>query len=742
MTRSKPCFLMVASVLSLAVVLRADVDPAPVRKLLSDNPAGPDVPSVLTGATYRFEGPFTVSDPAGGSWPERMRGRALVDGGTFGGWWSTTQIEGEPGLVDVVFDLQRDHHVAAVEVQARGALEQIFVDIGGRPRELKAVDGRRHVVDGLDQASRLVRLSIRKSRGTLYVEEVLVYGEDLPADLSATGIRSGLRGDELVLAEGGRPTAAIVVARAAGRGIREQAHALQGFVEQMTGATLPLVDDRARGLPDVVICVGQAHLGHPGIDGGEPDLEPQRLLSMRDNMIILGGGGGPRAAERARYAVHGFLRLLGAEAYRDDPLYIVVPKRDRLAIPATGLLLEAPRFLARAPCSPMGAWSSAGGETWAMAHNWSQVVPHDRYGVDHPEYFGLIDGHRDGNVLCTAGRAVIDLFAQEAARAFAGGAGAFSLTPNDGSRTFCRCHTCVPDKDMRRPDADRLLFFANDVRLRLNELYPDFQDHRLHVLAGYGWPEHRIPPTKGVRALPGVVLWVAHQGCHAHTWDDPHCPINREWAEQMRGWRAAAPTPLGNYEYACFSNYNWDRKWSSFPVVSVRRVVHDIKAYHQAGFGWLYYESEAGRSRYKPFRWVNAYATDRAMADPGIDPDQLLRQLCDDLYGPGSAVMYEHYDLLQTRLEQTTHHAGNWYLPDPAKVYSHGRPDLDGSPWQDDITRLTALVNRAVWLARGVGGDILDRCLEAQKVWYEAVASLRSAERDKHGPKQFNDPPW
>jgi len=174
----------------------------------------------------------------------------------------------------------------------------------------------------------------------------------------------------------------------------------------------------------------------------------------------------------------------------------------------------------------------------------------------------------------------------------------------------------------------------------------------------------------------------------------------------------------------------------------MRRVVHDIKAYRDAGYGWLYYESEANWKRYQPFRWINAFAADRAMADPDLDPDKLLRKLCDDLYGPSAAVMYEYYDLLQTRLEQTAHHAGNWYLPDPAKVYSQRRPDLGGGPWRDDITHLTELVNQAVWKAHGVGGNVLQRCLEAQKVWYEAVASLSDPRRNENGPKQFSQAPW
>ena len=251
------------------------------------------------------------------------------------------------------------------------------------------------------------------------------------------------------------------------------------------------------------------------------------------------------------------------------------------------------------------------------------------------------------------------------------------------------------------------------------------------VLYTFWLEENRIPPSQGIEAQRGVVLWIAHQGCHAHHWGDSKCPLNRTLAEQIRGWIAATKHPIGVYDYSCFSNYRWDRKWARFPVVSVRRVVKDVKAYHRAGVGYIYFEAEATWPRYVPFRWVNAYAIEQALADPKVDADRLLQTLCNDLYGPAAKTMHEFYDLLQTRLDETSLHAGNWYLPDPVKVYSH-----------DDIDLLTQLVKQAVWEAQEVEGDVLRRCLESQKVWYQAVASLHDANREQNGPKEFNELPW
>lgn len=550
------------------------------------------------------------------------------------------------------------------------------------------------------------------------------------------------RGKELVLAKQGRRCAAIVIDRHASHAVREQAEALRWSIFKMTGVKLLIVDDRATGLPETVVCVGPSELtksaaSSPDQAAGTPP--KNNLVRVAGRKVILAGAVGPdprewAQKERLKYAVHTLLRTLGVRYYRNDPLYLLHPKCQRLAVPTSGVQVPPPAFLATAPNSGLDAWGSRSGAEKAVAHShiWTKIVTFEKYSKTHPEYFAEIDGKRGQvSVLCETHPEVIAIFAEAAATRFARGEVAMSLTPNDCTDSLCQCDRCIEEAGKDWKSSDRLVRFANAVRRELDRTHPEFKDRKLMILAGYGWPQQHIPPSEGVTALPGVVLWVAHQGCHTHCWDDPTCSINKKWAEQLQGWKKAAHEPIGIYEYAIYSNCNYDRKWSSFPIVSVRRTVHDIAAYRDAGVGYLYYENEAKWPRYEPFRWVNAYAIDRDMANPDIDPDKLLSTLCEDLYGPAARLMFEYYDLLQRRLEESSLHAANWYLPDPVEVYSEA-----------DIKRLGELIENAVKRCRGPGGDILERCLEAQRVWREATASMEHADRDKHEPKHFRQSPW
>ena len=566
-------------------------------------------------------------------------------------------------------------------------------------------------------------------------------GEETDKSLTDKGVDQ-----RIALIQAGTSHATIVIAHDAPDTVRRAGERLRQYIKQMTDVDLPLVTDQVAiqspaHRSQLQICVGPSELtrsevaelsADPYAPGGQ-----DAIVRHIDDKIILTGSGALNGIA-TRYAVGKFLHVLGARCYRgvpreaqDDPLYMVMPRTKELTITANLDIPVKSIFLARTPNSTLSPiWSSGGGVSWEIAHNWHGVLQASEF-ESHPEYFIMRDGNRQQGRPCESHPQIIARFASTAANAFAQGRQSFSLTPPDGTRGLCDCQRCQQAYKNPKKTADRFLIFANAVRRELDREYPHYQDHQLHILAGYGWPENLIPPSAGVVSDRGVTLWVAHQGCHAHGWDDLTCPINREWAKHLRGWMNASPQPVGIYEYSCYSNYRWDRKWASFPVVSVRRVVQDVAAYHRVGVGYVYYEAEAGWHRYVPFRWINAYAIERAMANPDLDPDALLKTLCDDLYGHAAQSMQAYYELLQRRLEETSLHRGGWYLPDPAKVYSEA-----------DVKNLTDLVNHAVWQAQETGGKDLQRCLEAQKVWFEAVVSLTDPDRDENGPKRFREAPW
>ena len=538
----------------------------------------------------------------------------------------------------------------------------------------------------------------------------------------------------------------IVIADDATDTVARLAEQLRDFIQQTIGVDLSIVkvsqlSKNESKVTPLLICVGPSRLTEDLVDtlpddpyaaGGQ-----DAIVRYEDRRVMLTGSRALKSMT-TRYAVRELLMRWGLKSYRgsdrrgnDNRLYTIVPRSSQLTIPVNLRTRVRTAFLARSPNATVEPiLSSGGGVPWEVAHNWGGIHEAGDF-ESHPEYFAFRDGKRNPGRPCTSHPVILDRLVEIAARGFATGKRVFSLTPPDGTRYLCECESCADNYNKLEKTSDRFILLANTVRALLDEKYPQFHDRFIHILAGYGWEENRFPPSPAVEALPGVVLWIAHQGCHAHHWSDPECPLNRTFAEQMRGWIAATRHPIGVYDYACYSNYRWDRKWASFPVVSVRRVVKDVKAYQRAGVGYIYFEAEATWPRYVPFRWINAYAIEQALADPHIDADALLHTLCEDLYGPASKTMYEYYDLLQTRLDETSLHAGNWYLPDPAMVYN-----------SDDVKRLTGLVKQAVWEAQDVGGDVLQRCLESQKVWYQAVASLSDEDREQNGPKEFNELPW
>ena len=311
--------------------------------------------------------------------------------------------------------------------------------------------------------------------------------------------------DAAVIVAEGVAQAAIVVAEDASEAVLRAAEELRRCIEQMTTVALPLADDASvregdAELPGLLICVGPSDLtaevsdglpGDPYAPGGQ-----DAVAKHADGKIVLTGGP-VLDGQTTEHAVAAFLRHLGAECYG-------VRHRPIMSLPATPQLTVAkdldirvqPAFLSRAPSGALEPpWSSAGGVGVSKAHNWWRVIARDLF-AGRPHLFALIDGERDdpgptrlGYTICETHPEAVDHFVDAAAEAFESGQPGFSLTPNDGVRELCQCEICIAAHGDEAVPADRMLRYANAVRAQLDQEYPRFRARKLHILAGYGYPE-------------------------------------------------------------------------------------------------------------------------------------------------------------------------------------------------------------------------------------------------------------
>ena len=141
-------------------------------------------------------------------------------------------------------------------------------------------------------------------------------------------IAGGASAGELVLAENGKSDYRIVLADDASPSTKHGAEELQSFLEQMTGAKLPIVSDQQPLGEREIILGDNAHLKAVGaaVDFASLGTEGYVIRTVGERLVIAGG-----ALRGTMYGVYGFLEdHLGCRWFA--PGVSRIPKSARLAL--------------------------------------------------------------------------------------------------------------------------------------------------------------------------------------------------------------------------------------------------------------------------------------------------------------------------------------------------------------------------------------------------------------------------
>ncbi|NUQ00673.1 MAG: DUF4838 domain-containing protein, partial [Armatimonadetes bacterium] len=469
-------------------------------------------------------------------------------------------------------------------------------------------------------------------------------------------------GAAVPLVTAGKPAAEVVVAD--GNAVAKfAATELVTLVERSTGARLPVVSAPTPDCAHVYLGAGEAAT-KAGVSVAGLAPEGFRLRTVGSELFIVGDDFGGDAAVLNRSVptragtlsgVYELLeRVAGVRFYWHDELGTIVPKRTDLTVPDLDVT-QAPHWLYRSlPYSPEGQTSKLFGRRLRLGqaygishgHNWYRILPAEKYGQEHPEYFAEIKGERQaryysghhGGQVCTSNPAVVEVFARHIIEYFDAtpAASMYSVSPNDGGG-FCECANCRAldleswgDEHPGQPVmTDRILTFYNAVAERVAAKHPD------KYLGAYIYSYYRKPPVK-TRPHPNLALVFAINSIGTH---------GEEWTRE-KAW-IDAWTALTNNFY--LYDIMWLNDWSlGLPAPVTRHAVDKLQ--HLGGTsmrgGYLYaapsYESLG------PLHYLTA----KLMWDPKADVAALESGYYADLYGPAAGEVKAWYDLLESRVRK------------------------------------------------------------------------------------------
>ncbi|MBL0158148.1 MAG: DUF4838 domain-containing protein [Bryobacterales bacterium] len=466
----------------------------------------------------------------------------------------------------------------------------------------------------------------------------------------------------LRLTENGRSAYSIVIAQDSSPSERRAAAELQRFLEEISGARLPILPDSASVRGNLLL-VGRSRLTSSlrfQIPFDQLGDEGFAIQSRGPHLAIAGG-----RLRGTMYGVYTFLEKLGCRWVAADASRI--PKRRTITLapidetqkPAFEYrevyLSEAfdQDWAARNKTNGMSTRldESTGGKIqyYPFVHTFYSILPPAEHFAQHPEYYSLIDGKRRGAQaqLCLTNPDVLRLTVAKVRQWMNEHPEAtiFSVSQNDYYGQ-CECDHCRRvTREEGGAESGPLLRFVNAVADQVALTHPG----KLIDTLAYFYSE--APPSL-TRPRPNVRVRMCPIGaCNAHPYEQ--CPHNAYIVKNLKAWAKITSNIYVWHYNANFSHY-------LLPVPDFDELAADIPMYYRNGVAGLFMQGStpAGGSE-APLR---AYVIARMLWDPRTDFWKTVDEFHEIYYGSAAPSMRAYLDLLHSLVRpQPQGEAQHWW---------------------------------------------------------------------------------
>ncbi len=473
---------------------------------------------------------------------------------------------------------------------------------------------------------------------------------------------TGLRGESLVLARGGKARARIVVAAEAPRPDRFAAEELARFLRLATGADFAVSEEPAGAGPRLFVGAGAVAAAAP--DFAPETLRPEEILIRSRNGDVCLAGGGPRGT---LYAVHEFLeREVGIRWWTASATRI--PWRPTLRV-APADLRYAPPFEYREPFWFVAfdpAWAArnkangiqAGGDDLrggrqayeGFVHTFYNLIPPDKYFAAHPEWFSELQGVRtfkDAQLCLTDEALRRELVKNLKEKLRANPAATIASVSQNDCFNPCACARCLASDEAEGGPSGTLLRFVNAVA---EDVERDFPGVAIDTLA---YQYTRRPP-RTAKPRPNVIVRLCSIECSfGRPLEDP---ANRAFLEDLEGWSRIAGR-LYVWDYTTdFSHYIQPHPNYGVLAPNLRLFARN----HVRGV----FEQGAYQSPGSEMAELRAWVLARLLWNPALDARALRKEFLDGYYGPAAGEVGTVLGLLENAVAASGDPLGCYSPPD------------------------------------------------------------------------------
>jgi hypothetical protein len=481
--------------------------------------------------------------------------------------------------------------------------------------------------------------------------------------VSASLSQSSFAADGVALVLEGRATSAIVIAADAHPDEALAAQELQQHLGRISGATVEVL----RAKPEEAAASMGQQVGRKAVPVilGSPALSSDLEQAIRargsdpGSFAVKVDGKSVRIAglspEGTLFGVYELLEQLGVRWFMPGDLGTVIPTAKTVTV-RVQTTVQVPSFA--------GRWHTGGArDPWQRRVRMGGPYFPSCHGIkigkvsvaDHPAYFALRNGERNGSQLCLSNPEVLRLAIENVKEFFRKNPDQpwCGMGPNDGGG-FCECPNCQAldggDWDPFSNElsvTDRYVWFLNRVLEGIRDEFPDKK------LCFYVYANYMRPPVKAKPDSRICPAFAPISLCRVHGMGNPICPDKSYYRTVMEAWGKLLPEV---YE----RGYWFNLADPGFPFSMVHRMRDEIPTAKKLGIkGWRV-ETLAHWGSHTP----SLYLAAKLMWDCNADVDALLKDFYERFFGPAGTPMGQYCELMDAALRDADHHTGSsWDMP-------------------------------------------------------------------------------
>ena len=336
------------------------------------------------------------------------------------------------------------------------------------------------------------------------------------------------------------------------------------------------------------------------------------------------------------HGIYSLLEFFGFRKYSSDD-EVLLPTAASFTLPENEIKIPVIKYRTTsyydARDEEYAAWHKLSSrDTWGLfVHTFEVLVPAEKYGKTHPEYFSLIDGERNPvTQLCLSNEAMFQTLVTDLRKRIEANPKAkyWSVSQNDNDK-YCQCGPCTAlNKKYGNLPSGSMIWFVNKVAR-------EFPDKIISTLAY--WYTRAAPSN--ILAEPNVNIML----CNIEsTREKPVFDTDPAFTKDLEDWGKMSEDIL-IWDY----NIQFANPVSPFP--NLHTIGPNIKFYIKNSVGALFMQATGNKGE---FGHLRAYLISKLMWNPEADPEAIIDDFLQGYYGAGAPFVRQYIDQMRKALLQ------------------------------------------------------------------------------------------